>query len=731
MRWVLGLHEIGEAERHIVGGKFYALAQMARGGLKIPSAFCITAETYNEYVSITGLRERILLDLHRKDFNQMRWEEIWDAALRVRNLFLTHSFPENLRSHLLQAIHDHFPDEAVVVRSSSPEEDSARASFAGIHESYVNITGDDSILDHVRLVWASLWSDAALLYRQELGLDIHTSAMPVVVQQLITGDRSGVAFSRDPNDPHLAVIESVYGLNQGLVDGTVDPDRWQIDRTTARIVNHAPAKREKLISPWAGGVQVTALPEDLSSNPPLNDREVRQVFDLAMQAENLFGAPQDVEWTFKDGKLRVLQSRPITTTPVQSSDDKRQWYLSLRRSFENLQLLRLRIEGELIPAMVEEAKVMAEQDLIGLSDSELVEEIRRRNEIESKWVSVYWEEFIPFAHGVRLFGQFYNDVVRPQDTYEFVKLLGATEMESLERNRMLEELASAVRSDQNLRERLVEADLADLELGFSRILEEFIGRFGDLSCPVTGVIQCSQGPEALIRLILEMADHSPSKAAIQFRDLETLTSSFLQRFQGEDYTRAAELLDLARTSYRLRDNDNIHLARIEAQKLASVEEGRRRIALQGKTDAYQPLVEEISVLSQSENSETDVSTPAQVDGAGFILRPRQLIGQPAGPGVSRGLARVILQPSDLGKFLHGEVLVCDAVDPNMTFIVPLCAGIVERRGGMLIHGAIIAREYGIPCVTGIPEATELIRTGDSITVDGYLGIVTLGSATLS
>ena len=87
---------------------------------------------------------------------------------------------------------------------------------------------------------------------------------------------------------------------------------------------------------------------------------------------------------------------------------------------------------------------------------------------------------------------------------------------------------------------------------------------------------------------------------------------------------------------------------------------------------------------------------------------------------------MIHQPSDLLQFKSGEILVCDAVDPNMTFLIPLAAGIVERRGGMLIHGAIIAREYGLPCVTGIPLATQRIRTGDELTVDGYLGIVILG-----
>jgi len=111
---------------------------------------------------------------------------------------------------------------------------------------------------------------------------------------------------------------------------------------------------------------------------------------------------------------------------------------------------------------------------------------------------------------------------------------------------------------------------------------------------------------------------------------------------------------------------------------------------------------------------------------GFSSKARQITGQPAGPGIAQGKARVIFDASDLYRFKAGEVLVCDAVDPSITFIVPLASAIVERRGGMLIHGAIIAREYGIACVTGIPDATSLIHTGDAVTVDGYLGIVTIG-----
>ena len=107
------------------------------------------------------------------------------------------------------------------------------------------------------------------------------------------------------------------------------------------------------------------------------------------------------------------------------------------------------------------------------------------------------------------------------------------------------------------------------------------------------------------------------------------------------------------------------------------------------------------------------------------MQARQLQGQPASRGVATGVARVVEQMTDLSEFKKGEILVIDAIDPTMTFFAPLAAAIVERRGGMLIHGAIIAREYGIPCITGVAKATDYISTGDRVIVDGYLGICTV------
>ena len=103
--------------------------------------------------------------------------------------------------------------------------------------------------------------------------------------------------------------------------------------------------------------------------------------------------------------------------------------------------------------------------------------------------------------------------------------------------------------------------------------------------------------------------------------------------------------------------------------------------------------------------------------------PRQLIGQPAARGLAAGNVRIVDSTEDFAAFQPGEVMVCDAIQPTMTHLVTLASAIVERRGCMLIHGAIIAREYGLPCVTGVPEVMQFVRTGDLMTVDGYLGIV--------
>jgi phosphoenolpyruvate synthase/pyruvate phosphate dikinase len=728
MKLALSLNGITRKDRSRIGGKGFALAMMQKSGMHVPEALCITTEAYQEYVSSTGLRDQMHMELYRKPFEEMRWEEIWDTALRIRNMFIKTPLPSELRKQLRAPLASRFSRRPVSVRSSAPGEDSSKTSFAGLHESFVNIQGLESILEHIRLVWASLWSDRALLYRQELGLDVEKSTMAVVVQEMIFGERSGVVFGMSPVHEKQSAVEAVYGLNQGLVDGTVEPDRWILDRHSGQILSHRPARREKILAPAPKGVRLENLQGTLRRRAPLRDREVKEVYDLAMKAESLFGSPQDAEWTYFKETLHALQARPITTRSA-SSEDQRPWYLSLHRSFDNLRGLRTKIEKELIPGMETVAREMGIVNLPALSDSVLAQEIGQRSRIHKEWQETYRRDCIPFAHGMRLFGKIYNDLMKPKDPFQFVSLLAGSGMVSVRRNQMLVDLAELIRKDPSNKACILEGKGDDCKPEVKKGLKRVLDQFGDLAWEKG---RLGEDRDRLLKLVLQMASHPERETSARAGDPGELEKVFLSRFDEEQKSYALELLDLARASYRLRDDDNIYLDKIQGQVLAAVEEGRRRIQERSTPESK---TMEIDDLLKAVQSEAPVHTPDQkaqqpAKKQSFSLKSRQILGQPAGPGMAVGKARVVLGSSELFSFQKGEILVCDAVDPGMTFVVPLASAIVERRGGMLIHGAIIAREYGIPCVTGVPDAVNQIKTGDFITVDGHLGIVTIGEATL-
>jgi phosphoenolpyruvate synthase/pyruvate phosphate dikinase len=721
--FILPVEDIRENHRHQVGGKGFALARLYARNLNVPKAVCLTAAAYHAFLETTGLDKKILLEIHRKSLDDARWEEMWDAALRIRNLFLRAKLPRHLARAFREGIDYYFQNTPVAVRSSALGEDSAQVSFAGIHDSYVNITGTDAILKHIKLVWASLWSDAAILYRKELRLEMGKSAMPVVIQEFVSGDCSGVFFGKNPMDDAQSVVEAVYGLNQGLVDGTVEPDRWILRRRDGKVLSHTPVVHSKVIRPSRNGVRLVKIDPKKSKVAPLSEKRIRTVFNLGKKVEESFGLPQDVEWTFRKRTLYTLQSRPITTDRKDQSKDEKSWYLSLRRSFANLQELRIRIEESTIPAMIHESDKMAQLDLSGLSNKELAGEIQRRKKILAFWMDVYWKEFIPFAHGFRLFGQVYNDKIHPEDPYEFVELLRPQSMHSLERNRMLHDMATLIKRDKNLAKKMRDDKLEDVHNPqFQKLLKMFLGEYANLQ--IFDELD-SEPLKGLSGLLLELAEASPDKQKKKLPVAQKPIDSkyFLSKFKKEDQDYARGLLDLGKFSYRLRDDDNIYLGKIERQMSRTILEGRKRLRPRFPSRYLKVSDEQIIKSLEDPKYEPILENQKSPQTQRPEWQARQLKGQPAGKGLATGDARVISGEADLFELKKGEILVCDAVDPNMTFVVPLAGGIVERRGGMLIHGAIIAREYGIPCVTGIADATELIQTGDSVTVDGFLGLV--------
>lgn len=668
------------------GAKVVNLQRLDREGIPVPPTLFLPPEAYFAFVRHNGFSERVRA-MAEADMDGLRWEEIWDASLALRNLFLRGEIPARIAADLLAAVRTHLGNGPLAVRSCGRDEDSG-LSHAGMHETELNVHGRDEILRAVRLVWASLWSDRAMLYRNEMALRADASGMGVILQPMIPGRASGVMFTKDPTDESRLVIEAVSGLARDVVDDAAESERTLLARSGGDVLDRKLA-----------GAQV------------VDDGLASKLFRIGRSVEDIFGTAQDVEWTMGEKGLFVLQSRPITTFSGRGDEDgwnesdKRPWYLSLTRSHENLLHLRERIESAILPEMQEDSRRMKALDLDALSPDELKHELASREQRLAHWRDVYWRELIPFAHTVRQFGMLYNDAVTPDDPFEFTTLLSGQHLLAVERNALLEDMAEIVRRDPELAAELRAGRLP--ESGpYSDKLDAFMETFGDLACSTSW---CDEGPWGIIRLTLDAVPQHPRPGTAMRSD--ELEQRFLNAFPEQRKEFAASVLELARTGYRLRDDDNIHLGRIQARYNEALDRARAQGLEPHETGTEAKKAMPKGLAWHEKKAVSDESSG--------------LTGWPAASGIARGPARVVTGPNDLFSFRKGEVLVCDALDPNMTFVAPMACAVVERRGGMLVHGAIIAREYGIPCVTGIPDATSCIRTGQWLMVDGFRGTVML------
>lgn len=737
--WIISLGDTAGLDVNVVGGKAASLAEMIAIGIRVPPGFCLTVSAYRQFLASSHLSGVIRMELGKKTLNKMRWEEIWDAALRIRSAFLRAPVPPELVKAVDEALLHLNPQHPLAVRSSGLGEDSTNRSFAGLHESIINVQGRKSVLRAIQTVWASLWSDAALLYRRELSLDPLQSGMAIVVQEMAPVHNSGVAFGRDPRNQSLdrEIVEAVPGPCSNLVDGLLEPDRWILKHSSGEVIE------------WHAGERNTAQ----DNIPLLSKQDLRLLHAKLGQVEELFGWPPDIEWAEQGGKLSILQARSITSGLSDPQADKRRWYLTLRPKFAQLRQLAQKVSERLIPELERLGKQLAEEEIESQDDRCLADCINTRFATLKYWREVYKKEFIPLAHGVRYLGTYYNDTLQPEDPYEFLLILGGVDFLATHRNAALQKLAQQVQRNSNLRRKLIESTIAshtismtswnDLKIEITSIQggPEFLADFQQLLVTFMDTAyngeRLADQPSSLLYLICQLAATSHTESATKKKNGENKAQIFEQRLIKAVGKRreqeAKEVIAIGRLSWRLRDDDNILLGRVESQFLRALLLGADRLRAAGRLTGRPPVEKSAALVVQALRDSTldpvhlDEYEPEPIQSQSHTLdQPRQLIGQPASPGLAEGPARVVNGVKDFLNFQRGEILVCESIQPTMTQLVPLASAIVERRGGMLIHGAIIARELGIPCVNGISNATTVICDGSYLTVDGHLGIVTIG-----
>src|SRR5438270_8723216 len=253
----------------LAGGKGASLANMTAQGLPVPPGFVIPAYVLEQAVDAEQLRELALAQ-----------------NAEGAQAFVRQSQPPH---QIIKSCYDCVGGK-VAVRSSACAEDSEAASYAGQQETYLNVTGGDEVCLRVVDCWASFFSERALFYRARKG-SLMDLGMAVVVQKMLDPVKSGVIFTVHPVNRRRdrMVIEGVFGLGEQVVSGEVTPDHYVVDRT-------GNIKREQIVD-----------------RRVLEDEEIRQLVALGANLAARFGTPQDIEWAIEDGKIYLLQSRPITT----------------------------------------------------------------------------------------------------------------------------------------------------------------------------------------------------------------------------------------------------------------------------------------------------------------------------------------------------------------------------------------------------------------------------------
>jgi pyruvate,water dikinase len=834
----LKLREIDQGQVGLVGGKAALLGELSRlEDVEVPAGFCLTTLAYERTVSqmpsLHGLLDRLA---HLQPDDR---EYIGALSAEIRHLLGGVAIPQDVAAAITGALAPLGERAAYAVRSSATAEDLPGASFAGQHDTYLNVVGHRAVIRHVRRCWASLFSERAVTYRLRNGFDHRNVRMAVVVQQMVSAQAAGVLFTADPvsSNRMVASVEAKLGLGESVVSGRVNPDIYKVRAgvITSRV----------LAGPQAA----------------LTDAQVVRLVQLGRRIEAHLGAPQDIEWCLSGDRFQIVQSRPITTLfPIPAAGDgENHVYVSvghqqmmtdpmkpLGLSVWQLTALvpmqeaggRLFVDvaarlaspatragllevfgrgdpligdalqtildrGDFIPSLPSGAPAggppAADPPAPIETDPAIVTELITRTEAS---IAALKRE-IRTKSGVDLVDFILADIEELKRMLVDPLNRGAI-MAGIEATWLLNDHLEAWLGEKNAADTLTQSaphnvtsemglallDVADVirahpdvvrflrsaqgddfldelvEIDGGRpardAIRGYLDRYGmrcigeiDITRP-----RWSERPSALVPMILaNIRNFEPGAAARLFesgrRAAEVREQELLQRLRARpDGARKAEevkrLIERVRTfiGYReypkygivsryfvykqalLKEVDGL----VQAGVLREAEESFY-LTLQELRDAVRTRRVDDELIRRRREAfrlHQTLTPPRVLTSEGEVITGAYrrdddvpegaLIGLAVSAGSVEGRARVLLDVAQ-ADLEAGDILVTAYTDPSWSPMFVAIGGLVAEVGGQMTHGAVIAREYGLPAVVGVERATELIREGQRIRVDGTHGLV--------
>ena len=304
----IGKNDIGE-----VGGKGANLGEMSQADIPVPPGFVVTTQAYFDFIDNAGLRNRIRDLLAGLDTES---EQLHKTAAKLQKMVLKTEMPAGTARQIEDAYNQ--LGGLVAVRSSATAEDLPEASFAGQHNTFLNVRGSKDVVQAVHECWASLFEPRAIFYRAQHGFDHLQVGIAAVVQRMVPSDISGTLFTADPHSGNhdRIIIEAVYGLGEALVSGEVQPDTYTVDKASRKLLETRVSTQEWELKREVGsrdGYSKMPISSPRREAQKVSESEIVALADIGSHIEALYGTPQDIEWAIYGSSLYIVQSRPITT----------------------------------------------------------------------------------------------------------------------------------------------------------------------------------------------------------------------------------------------------------------------------------------------------------------------------------------------------------------------------------------------------------------------------------
>ena len=329
-QYIAWFDEIDKNDIARVGGKGANLGEMCKADIPVPYGFVVTSNAYFDFIKESKIDSLIRDRLKIYQYKDPR--SLQETAKYIQKLIIGKPIPEKIAREVthaylnlvintkksksvVQKISSIMKEPYVAVRSSATAEDLPEASFAGQQSSYLNVHGEASLVFKVREAWASLFTPRAIFYREEQKYDHMKVGLAVVVQLMITSDISGVMFTIDPvtNDKNRITVESIFGLGELIVQGSVNPDHHEINKKSLVVENKKISYQAKKMTKIGGKNRIVNLNKSLGSKQKISDKQVIEVAKLGLKLEKHYYFPQDIEWAIEENNIYIVQTRPITT----------------------------------------------------------------------------------------------------------------------------------------------------------------------------------------------------------------------------------------------------------------------------------------------------------------------------------------------------------------------------------------------------------------------------------